>query len=271
MPRPIKILAKRPALQPEELLQQSERMREWLLANLRTVVAVAGVILLAGAAWGIVAWFEHRAERRAAELYDAAMNTYQDALAPERQFRALSPETKEMFERAAGEFQKVRDEYPRTTHAAIALFHQANAYATIGRFDDAITAYQTWLTAYRQPDLRPLVLQRLAYVYWAKGMGPEAVARFEEITKTSGASNRDMAFFEMGRLFEQLGEKDKALEAYSTLAREFPASPWASEGNARIVALGGTPPAPAATTSEARQSEPRQTPPTATPSAPSPP
>lgn len=241
MPQPIKSPAKHPLLDADALLR-SERVQHWFLANARTIVAVAGILVLAGAAWGIIALLQQRAEDRAATLYATAMATFEEANSPERQVRVLSPETKALFERAITEFQAVRDQYPRTAHAAVALFYVGNTAAAIERFDDAVAAYQTWLTTYRRNDLLPLVTQRLAYALWAKGATQDALGRFEEVTKMADAPNRDMAYFEMGRLLEQLGQKDKALETYTTLAKDFGSSPWASEGNARIVALGGTPP-----------------------------
>jgi predicted negative regulator of RcsB-dependent stress response len=219
-----------------------DRVQHWFRENLRTVVTVVGILALAGAAWGILTFVQQRAEERAAALYVVAFTTYQEALTPERQLRVLAPDTKEIVERAIKEFQAVREQYPRTAHGALALFHQANALATIERYNDAVSAYHTWLSTYQRRDLLPLVTQRLAYTLWAKGDTQDALSRFESVVNMPDAPNRDAAFFETGRLLEQLGQKDKALEAYTTLAKEFGASPWSSEGNARIVSLGGTPP-----------------------------
>jgi tetratricopeptide (TPR) repeat protein len=237
-------------LDPQDLIR-SEGIQHWLADNLKTVVTVAGVLVLVGAAWGIVEFVRNRAEDQAAGLYATAMDTYQGALTPDRQLRVLSPEAKDALDRAAGEFRKIRDEYPRTQHAALALFHQANAYAALERYDDAISAYETWLTTYSQRDLAPLVIQRLAYTLWAKGALEDAVRRFDEVIAIPDAMNRDLAHFEKARAFEQMGQKDKALEAYTTLSKEFSSSPWSSEGNARIVALGGTPPGREANQQEA--------------------
>jgi predicted negative regulator of RcsB-dependent stress response len=228
-------------LEPEILLR-SEGLHLWFVKNLKTVVAVAGVLVLAGAAWGVVEILQHRAEEQAAGRYAEAMNTYHQALAPDRQLRVLSPETKEALDRAASAFQKVREDYPRTRHAALALFYQANAYAALDRFDDAITAYETWRAAYPHHALTPLVIQRLAYVLWAGGKPEEALARFNDVMAIPDAPNRDLASFEKGRLLEQMGQKEQALDAYTSLAKEFSSSPWSSEGNVRIIALGGIPP-----------------------------
>ncbi len=229
-------------LEPQDFLLRAEGIQQWVIDNLKAVVTVAGVLALAGAAWGIVEFVQHRSEGQAAGLYAAAMDTYEGALSPDRQLRVLSPETKDALDRAAGEFQKIRNEYPRTRPAALALFHQANAYAALERFDDAISGYETWLKTYTQRDLVPLVTQRLAYALWTAGKTEEAIRRFDEVIALPDAPNRDLAYFEKARVLEQMGQKDKALEAYATLSKDFSSSPWSSEGNARIVALGGTPP-----------------------------
>jgi tetratricopeptide (TPR) repeat protein len=258
-------------LAPEDFLRP-EGLQHWLIENLKTVVAVAGVLVLAGAAWGIVEFLQHRAEEQAAGLYADAMSEYQTALAPERQLRTLSPETKEALERAAGAFQKVFDEHPRTRHAALALFHQANAYAALERFDDAIGGYERWLSVYKGHELASLVTQRLAYALWAQGKPEEALVRFDEVANTPDALNRDLAYFEKGRVLEALGKKDQAIEAYTVLAKEFGSSPWTSEGNARIIALGGTPPGrepDEQTAGSSAQTQPASPPAEVTPPAPS--
>jgi predicted negative regulator of RcsB-dependent stress response len=241
VPHPIKTPGKRPAFEPEEFLR-AEGLQDWLTENLKTVVAVVGVLVLAASAWGIVEFLQHRAEAQAAELYAKAMKTYQAAQAPDLQLRVLSPETISALQQAAQEFQAVQEDYPRTQHAALAMFSQANAYATLGQFDEAIAAYEAWLTEYAEHPLKPLVIQRLAYALWSKGKPEDAVTRFGEVTTIPDAPNRDLAYFEKGRVLEQMGQNAQALEAYSTLAKEFTSSPWASEGNARIIALGGVPP-----------------------------
>ncbi|MFZ5877609.1 MAG: YfgM family protein [Nitrospirota bacterium] len=242
MPQPIKTTVRPSVLDADELLR-SARLQDWFLANLRAVVTAIGILALAGSAWGVLQFVQHRAEERAAALYVVAFTSYQEALTPERQLRVLAPDTKEILERAVKEFQAVLDQYPRTAHGALALFQQANALAGIERYDEAVSAYRTWLSTYqKRTDLAPLVTQRLAYALWAKGDTQGALTQFEAVANMPDAPNRDVAYFEKGRVLETLGLNDKALEAYATLAKDFGASPWSSEGNARIIALGGTPP-----------------------------
>lgn len=240
MPYRIKTESKKPALEPEALLDRYERVSEWVAANLKPIAATAAVLVAIGLAWGVAAWMGQRAEDQAARLYAAAFKTYQGALESGQQ-RVLPPEAKTAYEQAIVGFQGIHDRYPKTAHAAFALYALGNAHAALEQYDQAILAYDAWLKEYGNvKDLVPLVIQRLGYAYWAKGSLPQALEQFDRVAKMPQAPNRDQAYFETGRLLEQQGQKDKALENYNKLAAEYPSSPWSSEAMPRIVALGGT-------------------------------
>lgn len=242
MPYRIKTESKKPILEPEALLDRYERVSEWVADNLKPIAATAAVLAAIGLAWGVAAWMGQRAEDQAARLYAAAFKTYQSAIETGQQ-RVLPPEARTAYEQAIAAFQDVHDRYPKTAHAAFAVYALGNAHAALEQHDQAISTYNAWLTEYGDAqDLVPLVIQRLGYAYWAKGSLPQALEQFDRVLKMPQAPNRDQAYFESGRLLEQQGQKDKALETYNKLAAEYPSSPWSSEAMPRIVALGGTPP-----------------------------
>lgn len=242
MPYRIKTESKRPAFEPEALLDRYERVSDWVAENLKAVAATAAVLAVIGLAWGVTAWVGQRAEDQAARLYAAAFKTYQSAIETGQQ-RVLPPEARTAYEKAIAGFQDVHDRYPRTAHAAFALYSLGNVHAALEQHDQAIATYDAWLKEYGDAqDLVPLVIQRLGYTYWAKGSFPQALEQFDRVVKMLQAPNRDQAYFETGRLLEQQGQKDNALESYNKLAVEYPSSPWSSEAMPRIVALGGTPP-----------------------------
>lgn len=242
MPYRIKTPSKRPILEPDELIDRYERLGDWVMDHLQPIGIVGGILIAVAIGWGVFTWMGQRTEERAAILQAEAFKIYQTATDPARQQRVLAPETITFYEQAIAGFQKVRETYPNTTQAAVALYQEGNAHAALGRYDEAISTYQRWLKEYRAPEMAPLVVQRLAYAYWAKGSPQDALARFDEVIRMKEAPNRDQAYFETGRILEQQGQKDQALTTYNALATEYPSSPWGSEAVARIVALGGTPP-----------------------------
>ena len=242
MPYRIKTQTKQPMLDPEDLLEWYERFGGWVTDHAKPVAAVAGVLVLIGLAWGGTAWMQSRAEAEASRIQAEAFQAYQRAVEAGRHQRTLPQEAESAYQQAITEFQRLIQEHPRTTQAAYARYFMGNAQAALGRHDDAIAAYREFLSRPAAEELVPLVTQRLAYVFWAKGNPEEALGQFERIVAVPDAANRDQAYFEMGQIFEQLGQKDRALETYNKLAIEYASSPWASEAAAKIVALGGTPP-----------------------------
>jgi tetratricopeptide (TPR) repeat protein len=243
VPYRIKTQAKKTILEPEVLIDRYEQFGDWVTEHWKPVVATVGILALAGAIWGLTAWMGYRAEQQAARLYAEAWKTYQTASASGQQQKTVPAEAKAGYEQAIAGFQKVRDQYPRTTHATFALYQLGNAHTALEQYDQAIAAYLAWLKDYDHAELAPWVTQRLAYTYWQKGLPQDALAQFDRVLKMPDAPNRDQSYFETGRILEQQGQKDKALETYNSLAKDFPSSPWSSEAIARIVALGGTPPA----------------------------
>ena len=257
MPYRIKAEPKNRVFEPEELVNWYERFGEWAVAHIKAIAGAVAVAGLIGLVWGGFWWKAYRAEEQAAVLQIEAFSNYQKALEAGKLQRVPTPETVSGYEQAIVEFRHVIELYPQTTQAAFARYYLGNANAALDRPDQAIAAYQEFLQhpghgAARQ--LIPLVIQRLGYAAWAKGQTQDALGYFEQVLKMPTAFNRDQAYFETGRLLEQMGQKDKALDTYNKLATEYASSPWASEGIARITALGGTP--PKRSTEQTKPSEP---------------
>lgn len=243
MPYRIKTESKHRVFEPEELVKWYERCGEWAVAHVKAILGVVAVAALIGLVWGGFWWRAHRAEEQAAVLQVEAFDHYQKAFEAGKLQRVPTPETIAGYEQAIAGFQRVIEQYPQTTQAAVARYYMGNANAALDRPDQAVAAYQAFL---QHPGasraLIPLVTQRLGYTAWAKGQTQDALGYFEQVLTMPTASNRDQAYFERGRLLEQTGQKEKALDTYNKLATEYSSSPWASEGIARITALGGTPP-----------------------------
>ena len=245
MPYRIKTESHKRVFEPEELVNWYERFGEWVVAHAKAISGVVAIAALIGLVWGGLWWRAQRLEGQAAVLQLDAFTHYQKALESGKLQRVPTPETVTEYEQAVAGFQRVIEQFPDTTQAAFARYYLGNAYAALDRGDQAIAVYQAFLQ-HPAPgaarELVPFVTQRLGYAAWAKGQTQDALGYFEQVLKMPAASNRDQAYFESGRLLEQMGQKEKALEAYNKLATEYASSPWASEGIARITALGGTPP-----------------------------
>ncbi len=241
MPYKIRANTKKSMTEPIEVAYLSERFRDWFESNQKSVYLGAIALLVMG---GILFGWHFLTERfnHAALLmgYEAS-KSIQDA----HLYRGTDDKAaEEAYRKGISLYQDLINQYPRSRIASVAQYQIANSYAAMKEYDKAITAYQGFIDRYRSDhELLPLVYQRLGYTFLQAGKIPEAEKVFEQVVQLSGAKNRDQAIFELGQIYEKLGKTDVAVLKYQEIAKEFPASPFASEAQARIKSLGGeTPP-----------------------------
>jgi cytochrome c-type biogenesis protein CcmH len=118
----------------------------------------------------------------------------------------------------------------------------APVYMKMGRYGDAAKAFGNANRVLGDTPER-LTAQGEALVYAAQEeVTPEAQALFNKVLDLQ--PGHPVAFFYLAMAREQGGDRSGALEAYTQLAEGTPPNaPWQPIVRARIVALGGTPPA----------------------------
>lgn len=208
----------------------------WLFLEQHRTALLIGILLvvLAGAAVGVVFWLEHRNAEQALALEARATDLYQGPTTGQRQ----AEESEQKVGQAIELYQRIIDEYPRTASARRAMYLLGNAYMDQGEFDRAIQVYRDYLTTYPdQPLLLGLVYQRLGYAYSKSGDRDEASKAFAAVQDVPGALNKDLALLELGKLEEAQSRPEAALEHYERLVAQYPNSPLASEARLHIKAL----------------------------------
>ncbi|MDB5643855.1 MAG: cycH [Hyphomicrobiales bacterium] len=118
----------------------------------------------------------------------------------------------------------------------------APVYMKMGRYDDAARAFGQAARVLGETPER-LTAQGEALVYAAQdSVTPQAQDIFAKVLELM--PGHPVAFFYMALAREQGGDRDGALEAYTQLAKGTPPNaPWQPVVRARILGLGGTPPA----------------------------
>lgn len=138
-------------------------------------------------------------------------------------------------------YQQMTARYGRSRLAPLALYYQANCQVELGHPDEAISLYRQVVNRYPAThEVGVFSATRLGYLYAKQGDRSKAIEQFKWLTEQAGVPYRDQAYYESGRLYEADGNREAALAAYQTVAKEFPKSPWTSEARVRIKALGGT-------------------------------
>ena len=151
----------------------------------------------------------------------------------------------------AGEFQKsvdgiperniqglksIVDNYGGSATGDLARFYLANAYAQLGRYDEALKEFEDY-----SPSGELLSVSRLSGIgscYEAKRLLKEAAASFEKAgtqypKDVSAAENLNNA----ARDYGQAGEKEKAIDLYKRIKKNYPTTAFARDADRYIAQL----------------------------------
>jgi tetratricopeptide (TPR) repeat protein len=132
--------------------------------------------------------------------------------------------------------KSIVDNYGGSTTGDLARFYLANAYAQLGRYDEALKEFEDY-----SPSGELLSVSRLSGIgscYEAKSMFKEAAASFEKAATqypndVSSAENLNNA----ARDYGQSGEKEKAIELYKRIKKNYPTTAFARDADRYIAQL----------------------------------
>jgi tetratricopeptide (TPR) repeat protein len=174
---------------------------------------------------------QNRRDRQAAPLVSAAY-VYYDG----------SDTVKPDYAKALELFRDIQQRYSGTMNGAISQYYVGNCLVNLGRDDEAIKEYETFVKKYSGDKfLLGLVYQRLGYVYQSLGKQADAIKAFEQSEKADGPG---AATYELARLYEASGNIPESLKKYKEVLDHFPGTSWALEAMGKVQKIA--PPAPSA-------------------------
>lgn len=129
---------------------------------------------------------------------------------------------------------KVTQDYPGTRAAFEAYLTIGDTYFEHGQFAQAIVPYQAAVEGAKPRSARPLALHALAYAFENEKKYNEAIEALRRILSSGDTSLKSDTTLALGRNFELLGDKPKALEQYKQVVKEFPNTAAAKAAEAGI-------------------------------------
>ena len=195
--------------------------------NLIIAAAVVVVVLIAAAGYRLM---RSQQEQKAAPLVAIAYSYYsEDAGAPN-------------YAKALDLFLDVQKQYPSTMNGAIAQYYVGNCLANLGRYDEALKAYQTFLTKYSGDKfLLGLVYERIGYANSGLGKQADAVKAFEQSEKLMGPG---VATMELAQLYEAAGNTAGAQQKYKVIADKLAGTAGAMDAMGKVQKIAPTPASP---------------------------
>jgi tetratricopeptide (TPR) repeat protein len=144
---------------------------------------------------------------------------------------------------ARDSFKTLADKLGRTSYGRLAPLYAGHAALRGDHPGEAVTFYRQFIAAGPETDpLKQIALLNLARALEATGDAAGARKELEAAVAVSGpvASEAD---FELAAATQAAGERDKALELYQKFLGDHPDAPDRELARARVIELGGTPPA----------------------------
>ncbi len=173
------------------------------------VVAVALVIIG-------YQFFAQRSEAKAFSMLEKTMAKY------EARKKATSAD--EAYRNVSGEFQRIVEKYGGNAAGKLARVSYANISYNAGDYQKAIELYKPALNDFKDhPLVYNFILSGLGYAYQQMGEDRNAAMYFEKVASTD-SSIRDEALFNLGLLYESLGDRNKSYQAFQQILSNFPNS-----------------------------------------------
>jgi tetratricopeptide (TPR) repeat protein len=187
--------------------------------NFIIVVAAVAAVLILAAGYRIM---QSMQEQKATPLVASAYGYYSPSQGT----------TGADFVKALELFRSIRKQYPSTRSGAIAQYYIGNCLANLGRNDEALTEYQTFVSKYAGDKfLLGLVYERMGHVYNELGKQADAIKSFEQSENLIGPG---ISTLELARLYEAAGNASAAQQKYKTISDKLAGTAWAMEATGKV-------------------------------------
>jgi tetratricopeptide (TPR) repeat protein len=198
---------------PDEFITFSAKILEWCGENLRIVSGVAVGFALILVIVGAVFVFQASRDAKATDLYQKALAVYPTG----------SPGGNDPAEyaQATAALEEVQQRYGSSTVATTALVDLGNIYFEQSSYDRAILYYNDFLQrTKRTHPLHDQVLVSLGETYEAKESYEEALEIYQLLGKEGAPVYQAQAQLYLGRVYEAMGDKTKAMVHYDNYLNE---------------------------------------------------
>ena len=215
-----KIARKKLLKEPDEFLSFSSRVLQQARAHRFQVLCSVAVLFGILAIFSGIRFISNKNENQASFLLEKALEQYARSLPAQGPADALKAVDED--------FAQILDRYSGTSAGKRARIYYGNICYAAGDADKAIELYQKALADWKkEPSIRNLVLASLAYAYEKKNDLQTAAQTLEKIQDGSDRVEKDVAIFNLGRLYAKLGEEQKSLTAFEAVAADYPDSIYA--------------------------------------------
>lgn len=199
--------------EPDEFITTTGRIIRWGQQYAKQLTYAAGVFLLLLVVIAGYRYFSNNAENKAFTLLDQAVGKYETQKA--------SMDIPGAYEGVKQDFEYIIRKYDNTEGGKLATVVFARISYDANNVDRAIQLYEAALAYFENnPTYQNFLWSGLGYAYEKKQDVRMAISCFEKIAGGEDPVVKDVALFNMGRLYHDLGDTAKSMQAYERLTTE---------------------------------------------------
>jgi len=204
-----KRITRRQIKQPDEFISTTEHVLLFVRDHLKKIVVGVGIIVVIVAAYVLFRVWEARRENEASQRLNVAMEAVELVNSP---YREGSPAD---YKNALAKMEEIVNAFPKTSSGTFALLYKGNIHLKLGEFDEAIKAYDTFLSRSGSEKLYNLLaLEGVGYAYEGKKDYGKAIEAYQRIIAMDQGFQAREARLQMGYCYEKLGKNKEAVENY---------------------------------------------------------
>ena len=199
--------------EPDEFITTTGRIIRWGRQYARQVAYAAGALLLFLVVITGYRYFSNNAENRAFSMLDQAVSNYEG--------KKTDMDVLTAYEGVKEDFEYIIRKYDNTEGGKLATVVFARISYDANNVDRAIQLYEAALAYFENnPTYQNFLWSGLGYAYEKKQDVRMAISCFEKIAGGEDPVVKDVALFNMGRLYHDLGDTAKSMQAYERLTTE---------------------------------------------------
>lgn len=190
----------------------------WVQHNKALVSTILVLIVLAGILFGGYVYYNHRRAEMASTAFLEALREQDEAL------EGSEKGAKEIVKSTA-RFKDIAEKYKSSKVAILANLYSGHMALNDGDNEAAIEFYQSAQNKIGANDpLFPVVMIGLGYAKEQSGDIDGAIKSFESVVKADFNVGKDLALWEVSRLFNVKGDGEKSQDFAKRLIDEYPSS-----------------------------------------------
>jgi len=204
-----KRITRRQIKQPDEFISTTEHVLLFVRDHLKKIVVGVGIVVVIVAAYVLFRVWEAKRENEASQRLNLAMEAVELVNSP---YREGSPAE---VKNALAKMEEIVNAFPKTSSGTFALLYKGNIHLKLGEFDEAIKAYDTFLSRSGSEKLYNLLaLEGVGYAYEGKKDYGKAIDAYQRIIAMDQGFQAREARLQMGYCYEKLGKNKEAVENY---------------------------------------------------------